>query len=384
MRHDPATAIPPIPEHSRCGQVQPAWRSVATAGELLDLPDRVVLHAGPPFTDPTRPSPVVLSSTVMAILHAGWATEEAQAERMVNERRVRLEPAQHWGGVLPLAAVATRETPVVEVVDGAAPAATASRAWSLLPSGAGAQIRFGSREPALLSRLTWRDRVLLPGLQARLGHGEALALWPMARAALAAGDDLHAQTTHATAELVRHLADGPGLPPSIDTLLRQSPLFFLTLWMAACHLMLQTAIGRTEPGADASGLVLAMAGNGQDFGLRVRGAPQRWFTAPARAPQGPRLGDAAVPLSPMVGDSGVIEAAGFGARALALAPAIATPRFDLDAHAIAETRTPPAIAIAMLAADGRTGLAGRGVFNAPLAAFAAASAATRPRQHPTF
>ncbi len=405
----------------RAGKVQPAWRATATAGELLDLPDRVILHAGPPFVDPTRPSAVVLSSAVLAMLHAGWASSEEQAESLIRKHLVRLEPAQHWGGVLPLAAVATRETPLLEVVDMAAPTHRPGSAWSLLSSGSGAQIRFGTRAQAVLERMAWRDAVLHPGLQAWFGSHAPLDLWPIACEALAAGDDLHAQTTHATAELGTQLAARGSLSSGVAQMLQQSPLFFLTLWMAACHLMLKVAAeSATEAAAadaGANGLVLALAGNGQDFGLRALGKPRRWFTAPASAPQGMRLGDPAIPLSPMVGDSGVIDAAGFGAQAFTLAPqlaaqfapwrrsadpvapdirygeghpamagqasALAALRFGLDTHAIAGAGRSPEIAIAMLAADGRSGLAGRGIFETPSAAFAAASHAMRQETGPT-
>ncbi len=191
-------------------------------------------------------------------------------------------------------------------------------------------------------------------------------------------------------------------------MLQQSPLFFLTIWMAACHLMLQRAHDPSD--SQGGGLVLAMAGNGHEFGLRVSGAAERWFVAPGSAPEGLRIGDATAALSPMVGDSGVIDAAGFGAQAFALTPALAelfapwrrtadktpdihfgvhadladlvesepglqTLRFGLDAHAIAAAEHAPQIAIAMLAADGRRGLAGRGIFSTPIAAFIAASTA---------
>ena len=76
-------------------------------------------------------------------------------------------------------------------------------------------------------------------------------------------------------------------------------------------------------GVAASPVVTAIAGNGRRVGIRVSGTGDRWFTAPAP------LGDVrffdgydATQATPMMGDSFITEAAGYGAFALAAAPAI--------------------------------------------------------------
>jgi hypothetical protein len=68
-----------------------------------------------------------------------------------------------------------------------------------------------------------------------------------------------------------------------------------------------------------------MARNGTDFGIRVSGLGDAWFTAPAAVPDGlyfPGFGphDA----NPDIGDSTITETAGIGAFAMAAAPAIVT------------------------------------------------------------
>ena len=57
--------------------------------------------------------------------------------------------------------------------------------------------------------------------------------------------------------------------------------FFLNLAMAAAKAACDAAHG--EPGAS---LVTAMARNGTEFGIRVSGLGDRWFTAPAPVPTG--------------------------------------------------------------------------------------------------
>ena len=66
-----------------------------------------------------------------------------------------------------------------------------------------------------------------------------------------------------------------------------------------------------------------MARNGTDFGIRVSGTGDAWFTGPANTPEGLFLGaygpdDA----NPDIGDSAITETAGIGGFAMAAAPAI--------------------------------------------------------------
>ncbi|WP_438392356.1 oxamate carbamoyltransferase subunit AllG family protein [Caballeronia sp. DA-9] len=377
---------------ARLHAVRPQWRAVVSARDAIALPDFTLLHAGPPFADPVGPPPPVLSSAVLACLHEGWASTETDAQRLIASGKVRLADAQSYRVVVPLAAIVSPNTPLVEVIDAAAPDDPRRRAWSMFGSGAGAQIRFGTRDPAVLERLRWRDTVFVPLLAHALA-GNPVDLLPLAAAGLVGDDDLHARTTAATAALADRLA-----LPAARGILDQSPLFFLTLWMAACHLMMDAAAnGGSDPDAT---LVVALAGNGREVGVRLAGDPSRWVTQPAAAPRGPRIRPGSREIaSPLVGDSGVIDAAGFGAQALRLAPEPAEafaswlpgdwqtaqpplfagdwPEFGglrcaLDAAAVAERGTDPLAAIAMIDSAGRAGLLGRGVYAAPLALFLAA------------
>ncbi|ASW01210.1 DUF1116 domain-containing protein [Paraburkholderia aromaticivorans] len=367
---------------SRIHAVRPRWSGVVTAREAVELPEFTLLHAGPPFDDAGKPSAPVLSSAVLCCLYEGWAKDEAHAERLIAQGEVRLESAQAYGVVTPLAAVISPRTTLVEVTDAND---HESRAWSLLGSGAGPQIRFGGRDGRIVERLKWRDDVLAPALSDALAQGP-IDLFPLAQTGIDGGDDLHARTTSASAALRTLLA--PRVDHAdIDAMLAQTPLFFLTLWMAACKLMLAAA------SASASTLVVALAGNGERVGIRLAGSPSHWFTAEAGAPHGPRLDPQQHALAArLTGDSGVIDAAGFGAQALAFAaepaqafeaylpagwrekqPRIHTephPSFQrlpgvLDAARVVEQGIAPLAAIAMIGADGRAGLLGRGLYSAP-------------------
>jgi hypothetical protein len=68
-----------------------------------------------------------------------------------------------------------------------------------------------------------------------------------------------------------------------------------------------------------------MARNGTDFGIRVGGLGDQWFTAPAEVPQGLYFpGFKADDANRDLGDSTITETVGIGAFAMATAPAIVT------------------------------------------------------------
>jgi hypothetical protein len=90
-------------------------------------------------------------------------------------------------------------------------------------------------------------------------------------------------------------------------------------------------------GVEGSTLVTVMARNGTDFGIRVSGLGDAWFTALAAVPVGLYFpGFSEADANPDIGDSAITETAGVGGFAMAGAPAIVTfvggsPRDALDA-----------------------------------------------------
>ena len=94
--------------------------------------------------------------------------------------------------------------------------------------------------------------------------------------------------------------------------------FFLNLGMPACKLATRAAEG--IPG---STVVTVMARNGTDFGIRVSGTGDQWFTGPANTPEGLFLGEYGPDdANPDIGDSAITETGGIGGFAMAAAPAI--------------------------------------------------------------
>jgi hypothetical protein len=360
--------------------VRPQWTRLAPASQLLALEGRWLLHAGPPLADPCQPPAPILSSAVLACLYEGWAQTETEAEQLVHSGAVRLSPAQEHRCVTPLAALVSPSTTLIVMEDAGGAVAPV---YAPLGTLGGPDLRFGTRDRAILDRLRLRDGDVAATLA--LALKSPIDLLPIAAKAVAEGDDLHNRTTAATAALAELLASRlAGTARGREDLLKglgATPLFLLTFWMAAAKLMLSAA----EHQAPAT-LVTRMAGNGEVFGVSLAGKPDTWITMPATAPNGPRLpnANAASVALGAIGDSAVIDALGFGGQALhmapephgalkaflpvdALTPALPHPAFagvrvGLDAAAIATGHGVPVVTLGMVEKTGREGLLGRGVF----------------------
>ncbi|MEN8098798.1 MAG: DUF1116 domain-containing protein, partial [Chloroflexota bacterium] len=76
---------------------------------------------------------------------------------------------------------------------------------------------------------------------------------------------------------------------------------------------------------EGSTIVSALARNGTDFGIRISGLGDRWFTAPAPPVEGLYFpGFTEEDANPDLGDSTIMETVGIGGFAMAAAPAIVT------------------------------------------------------------
>jgi len=87
-----------------------------------------------------------------------------------------------------------------------------------------------------------------------------------------------------------------------------------------------------------SSVVVTMARNGVDFGIRVSGLGERWFVGPAQKVEGLYFaGYGPEDANPDIGDSAITETSGIGAFAMAAAPAIVQFIGGMPADAIRYT-----------------------------------------------
>ena len=334
------------------------WRDVRTRAQALPaLSPQVLLHAGPPLTGPA-PVPV-RQAAIQALLFEDMAPDAAAAGELLDTGAVQLAPAQDHGLVTPLAQVVSASMPLALAGD------ECSGAWAPLVEGPAPALRFGTTDAGALQRL--RGIAALGQRLAPLLRARPLPLGPVVAQALREGDECHARTGAAHQALLAQL---PGLCAQDREQLAASPGFVLTILMAAAAWRMRAQ--------DAP--IAAVGGNGQAFGLRLRGA-RDWQQLPAQPPQGTRFaGHEQTPALGAIGDSAVLDFCGLGGQALAAAPALceewrATLAADaamrralvcdpdtglVDPARIRRSGVAPLVNLAILGADGAAQLMGRG------------------------
>ena len=393
---------------------QPVLEGIGTAGAVVpDMDQRMILYSGPPIAWERMCGPVQ-GAIIGAILYEGWARDADGAEAMAAGGEIAFAPCHHHGAVGPMAGVISPSMPVWIVAD----REHGNRAYSNLNEGLGKVLRFGANGPEVIERLRWMAGVLAPALAAAIERQGGLELKPLMAQALHMGDEVHNRNAAASSLLLKRLVPAllrtdtaPAEIAAVVEFFAGNDHFFLNLSMAACKAMLDAAAG--FPG---SAMVTAMARNGVEFGIRLSGTGDAWFTAPAPVVDGLFFpGYGAADAAPDLGDSAITETAGVGGFAMAAAPAIVQfvggspqdaiantnemthitlgrngaltlPALDfagtpagIDARKVVDTGIAPIINTGIAHREAGIGQIGAGITRAPLACFAQAIVALAER-----
>ncbi|MCW2583283.1 MAG: hypothetical protein JWQ53_2073, partial [Klenkia sp.] len=134
---------------------------VLPARDVLGLPDRTLLHSGPPLTWETASGPM-RGALMGACLFEGWAETPEDAEALLASGGIALDPCHHHRAVGPMAGVTSPSMwmwCLTDPTDG-------RQAFSNLNEGLGKVLRMGAYGPEVIERLHWMTRTLGPVLQA--------------------------------------------------------------------------------------------------------------------------------------------------------------------------------------------------------------------------
>lgn len=313
----------------------PVLESVKLARDAIpEMRERLILHAGPPIEWERMCGPMQ-GAVIGAILLEGWAPSAEAAGKLAASGEIAFAPCHHHGAVGPMAGIVSPSMFVWSVVTGS------RRTYSTLNEGLGKVLRYGANSPEVLERLRWMSAVLAPALVAALGAGPGIEIKPLIGQSVHMGDELHNRNGAATSLLLKRLLpalleqDRPSheLVP-IVRFITGNDHFFLNIAMAACKAMLDAAHQ-----VRGSSMITVMARNGVEFGVRMSGTGDQWFTAPASRVKGLYFpGYGPDDANPDIGDSAITETAGLGGFAMAAAPAIVQFVGGTPAEAVANTR----------------------------------------------
>jgi hypothetical protein len=388
---------------------KPYLVDVKSAIEVLPgMKKRSIFHAGPPIEWKRMCGPMK-GAVVGTMIFEGWANSLEEAEKLVEEGEIELSPNHDHEAVGPMAGVISPSLPVMVVKNEKYGNVNYGRIVEQ-------KVQFGAFDKEAVGSLKFWTNVLAPAIAKALGKvrsqgGIGIDLKSIMARALYMGDELHNRPAAGTSLFALAI-----LPYLIETsedkeLLSQivkyfasNEIFFLCLTMAACKATMNAARE-----IEYSTLVTVMTRNGVEFGIKVSGLGNKWFTGPAGIVRGlyfPGFGNQ--DANPDMGDSAITETTGVGGFALANSPAILSlvggtaedaqkytrqmqqitlaqndtfliPLFDfqgtatgIDIRKVVKTGILPVIDTAIAHKDPGVGMIGAGIVNPPIEAFKSA------------
>jgi hypothetical protein len=307
----------------RMMESRPIVTGVARAIDVIPgMRDDLLLHAGPPVTWERMAGPMK-GAMIGALLFEGKAKDAQQAEQLLSSGKIKWAPCHEHASAGPMAGVISPSF-MVYVVENVT---YGIKGFSGLNEGRGKVLRMGAYSDDVLNRIRWMNEVLGPTLDKALKACGGVDIRSTLAEALQMGDDGHNRLKSASLlflktldPFIARLAKTTDDASDILKALGDNQLSILNPVMAGC----KTAC---DAGAHIEGstIVTVMARNGTDFGIRVSGLGDRWFTGPAGMVKALYFpGYTEKDANPDIGDSTITETAGVGGFAMAAAPAIVT------------------------------------------------------------
>lgn len=301
---------------------EPVLVDVVPAGEAIPaLRERMILHAGPPIDWQNMCGPMRGAVTGIAVFE-GWAADLDEAGEMAAAGAFSFHPNHHFDAVGPMTGMTTLSQPLMVVEN----RTFGNRAYCAVNEGLGKVMRFGGNDSEVLDRLRWLRDDFGPALGRAIRHIDGVPLKNLIARGLTMGDEMHQRNIACSGLVLRDLAASfAETADNSDSLSRalgfmsNNDQFFLNIGMATGKAMMDP-VG----GIDGSSIVTAMCRNGTEFGIRVSGTGDTWFTAPVEMPEGLYFpGFTEADANPDMGDSTIVETMGLGGFAMGASPAVA-------------------------------------------------------------
>lgn len=398
----------------RFATAEPVLEDVRPAGEIMPgFTRETILTSGPPrlwadYEGGQR------NAIIGAALFEGLAKDAAEADALLARGAIRLKGCHDLSAVGSLAGVYSASMPVFAVRNRAA----GNLGFCNFYEGTNPRrLNYGIYDEGVRERLQHIATAVAPVLGEAVRRSGGIPLKPIMKRALHMSDDLHSRNTAAALlfmrEIMPHfLALAERRRTEVETCvaaLTEDHYFFLRLSMAA-------AKATADSGRDVEGssIVTAMGFSCREFGIRVSGLGDTWFTGPHPRVQAKLFkGHSEDEIGWMGGESTICETIGLGGFAQAAAFPLQTyqggdpqamvtrnlemyritagenPDFHIpflayrgtptgiDIHKVIETGIMPVMNIGIAGRDG--GQIGAGIVRAHPACFEAALAAYRRR-----
>ena len=304
-------------------EARPVATTMAKAIDVVPgMKDNMLLHAGPPITWERMAGPVK-GAMIGACIFEGKAKNAEEAEKLLASGKIEFSPCHEHMCTGPMAGIIT-PSQLVYVVENKTHGITC---FGNLNEGRGKVLRMGAYSDEVLTKLRWMESVLGPTVKIALEAMGGIDIRAILSKALHMGDDGHNRLDAASvlwttqlAPFIAKTAKDTQTAFDVIKFLGENALSILNPVMAGCKTM--TAAGENVEG---STIVTIMARNGTDWGIKVSGLGNKWFTAPSPMVKSLYFpGFSEKDACPDIGDSVITETAGIGGFAMATAPALVT------------------------------------------------------------
>jgi hypothetical protein len=307
----------------RMMEARPVATTMAKAlGTVPGLHENMLIHAGPPITWERMAGPMK-GAMIGALMFEGKAKNAEEAEKMLAAGKIEFSPCHEHMCTGPMAGVISPSMQVYVIEN----QTHGIKCFSNLNEGRGKVLRMGAYSEDVLTKLRWMEATLAPTVKAALEAMGGIDVRAILSKALHMGDDGHNRLDAASvlwttqlAPYIAKTAKDTATAFEVIKFLGENALSILNPVMAGCKTM--TAAGHNVEG---STIVTIMARNGTDWGIKVSGLGDQWFTAQSpivKALYFPGFKEADACRD--IGDSVITETAGIGGFAMATAPALVT------------------------------------------------------------
>ncbi len=377
---------------------------VPAKSAIKELKKFKILHSGPPVSWNSMCGPMRGAVTGIAVFE-GWSKDLKTAEDMASMGAFDFDSNHHFDAVGPMTGMTTLNQPVMVVQN----KTFKNFAYCTINEGLGKVMRFGGNDGDVINRLIWIRDVFGPALGAAVRYLGGISIKPIIARGLTMGDEMHQRNIACSSLVLRELAPAFARTMSDKSELERCLEFIGSNDQFFLNLVMATGKSIMDPvrGIEGCSIVTAMSRNGTDFGIRVSGTGNEWFTSPVEMPEGLYFpGFSQKDANPDMGDSTIVETIGLGGFAMAAAPAVAgfvgagvasdaanyTKRMreitigesqdwtipalnyrgvptGIDIRLVLDTNIPPCINTGIAHKEPGVGQVGAGIVRAPLACF---------------
>lgn len=298
-------------------EATPFLVDIATAKDVIPgMDENTILHAGPPINWEDMCGPAQ-GAIIGALIYEGKAKDENEARELAASGKIKFEPAHEHDATGPMAGIISPSMPVHVIHN----KTHDNYGYCTVNEGLGKVLRYGAFSKEVIDRLKWIEEVFAPTLKKALDKTDGgINLKTILSQAVQMGDEGHNRNNAATSLFFREITIyllqtdvEKSILKNVLEFMKDNNHYFLNLSMPACKVSLDASSG-----IENSTVVTAMSRNGVEFGVRVSGLGNQWFTGPANKVKGllfPGYKEEDAALD--IGDSTIAETAGLGGFAMA-------------------------------------------------------------------